>query len=282
MKIELYKLEKPQDFDFERRITKILDDKLDRRNRMRGKGLMRMETCLKRGKLFLMDFVKIRMDHGPAKAGEGLPVTGFELETNEGFGEETALLWDSSNDWCILQYNHYGVRASAIAEYFSLYVHDAPVNLILHPKIDDNIHSKIRAKRLVNKLSFSVAAKEISDADYDNGASLGSATKILKRTDADHIEITITARRKSRLDVDLPDFAKWLMHLGGSSEGSPVSSAHATAREDDDSKQEVLDLLHHRIVTEEDILPGIDKRYSMKDRFDALHRAHGAWKHLMT
>ncbi len=106
MKIELYKLDKPQGVDLKSRISRIHAQNINARCRTRTGGLMRLEALEKRGALWLMDFVKIRLHHGPSKAGENCPAQGFELEQSEGFGEETAMLWNSSNDWCVLQYNH--------------------------------------------------------------------------------------------------------------------------------------------------------------------------------
>ena len=204
------------------------------------------------------------------------------MKNDEGFGEETAFLWDSSNDWCVVQYNHHGVRPTAISEYLSLFVHEHPALLELLPKIDDKIHAKINAKKLVTKVTLSVAPKELSDNDYDLGAGLGTATKALKQSDADRVEIIISAAKKhGGLDLKLPDFANWLKKLGAGKDGSPVSVAKATAMETQQDEPEVLDLLHHRITAEADMTPGKDKRYPRKDRWDAIHRAHTAWKHLM-
>ena len=281
MKMELYKLEKPTAFNLQARLDHIIGQQLIQRNRARTDGLMRLETVEKRGHLWFCDFVKIRTKHGPSKAGENVPVQGFELGPSDGFGEETAIVWNTTNDWCVLQYNHHGCRSKSIAEYLAHYVHAAPIEMHFHPKIDDDIHAKILHKKLVNKVSFSIAPKEVSDADYDCGAALGVATKILKNTDADHVEVVITAHRKNRLNFTLPDFMGWIEHIRHGAEHSPVGSAHATARQNEDDAPEVLDLLHNRIITEEEIVAGVDKRFSMKDRFDAIHRAHDGWTHLM-
>lgn len=281
MKMELYKLNKPPDFNLKARIDFIIGQDLVQRNRDRTGGSMRLEQIEKREDLWLCDFLKIRTDHGPSKAGENVPAQGFELGPRDGFGEETALLWNTANDWCVLQYNHYGSRATSIAEYLAHYDHAEPVALSFSPKIDDEIHAKILHKKLVNKISFSIAPKAVSDADYDCGAGLGAATKMLKGSDADYIEITLTAHRKNRLGLTLPNFMKWIEHIRHGADDSPIGSAHAIARENENDKAEILDLLHNRIIAVADILPGVDKRYSMKDRFDAINVAHNAWNHLM-
>jgi hypothetical protein len=281
MKMELYKLTKPAGFNLKARIDYVMSQDLIQRNRVRTGGLIRLEQVEKRGDLWLCDFLKIRTDHGPSKAGENVPAQGFELGPKDGFGEETALLWNTANDWCVLQYNHHGSRSNSVAEYLAHYIHAEPVELHFLPKIDDDIQAKILHKTHVNKISFSIAPREVSDADYAYGAGLGEATKMLKNCDADHIEITLSAHRKNRLGLTLSDFVKWIEHIRHGADNSPIGSAHATAREYEDEAPEVLDLLHNRITAEVEILPGVDKRYSMKERFDAIHRAHDGWSHLM-
>lgn len=281
MRIELYKLRRePTNFDVLGRLDVILKTPLKDRNRARNADFIRLETHEQRGNLWLCDFVKIRMDHGPSKAGLSVAAKGFDLRTDEGFGEETAFLWDSTNDWCVVQYNHYGVRPTAIAEYLSLFVHENPALLELLPKLDDKIQAKINAKKLVTKFVLSVAPKEISGNDYDLGAGLGDAAKALKKSDADHVEIIITAaKRHGGLDLKLPDFMNWLKKLGPAGDDhSPVTVARATAAETQDDEPETLDLLHHRITADSQIQAGRDKRYPRKERWDAIHQAHTAWK----
>jgi len=282
MKIELYKIEKdPTTFDVGGRISHIEERPLGDRNFQRGADFIRLEALERRGPLWLCDFVRLRMNHGPSKAGLEQPAQGFGLGDDEGFGEETAFLWDSRNDWCVVQYNHHGVRPNAIADYLGMFIHDAHARLDLMPKIDAGIHAKLRAKKLVTKLSFSVAPQRLSNDDYDCGGGLGAAAKQLSTSDAERVEITISAPARRGLNVRLSDFADWIRQLGGASKGSPVTSAHATARGDLGDKPEVLDILRHRIVTEARMVPGTDRRFSCKDRWDALCRAHENWQNLM-
>ena len=290
MRIELYKiLSDPNGFDLGKRIQTIVQASLEKRNRKHNLELLRLEAFEKRGPLWLCDFVKIRTHHGPAKAGIGEPVKGFGLKKDQGFGEETAFLWNSTNNWCVVQYNHHGVRPSSIAAYLGEYVHDEHVLLELAPKLDDKIHAKIRSKKVVNKFTLTVAPKALSNHDFDVGAGLGEAARALKQqSDADRIEITITAKRGRSLDLSLTELASWIGRLAGHTQSaaganatSPIKTARATARDTTHDTPEVLDLLHHRITTEEALSPGSDKRIPVKARWDAVNRAHDSWKHLM-
>jgi hypothetical protein len=289
MRIELYKIikDEPQ-FDLGKRIELINRASLKKRNRKHNLELIRLEAFEKRGPLWLCDFVKIRTHHGPGKVGVEEPVKGFGLSADQGFGEETAFLWNSKNDYCVIQYNHYGVRPKAIAEYLGLFVHDNPAGLEFAPKLDDKIHAKIRKTKWVTKFTLAIAPKELSNADFDLGAGLGSAAKSLMHSDADRIEITVTAKKGRSLDLNLTAAANWVDRLigrtgarSGDTEGSPVRAAKATTKGSPLEASEVLDLLHHRISLEDDLSPGVDKRIPLPARWDAVHRACDLWKPLM-
>jgi hypothetical protein len=282
MRIELYKLVKtPASFDIAACLHGVFTASLQARNRARETDLIRLETLEQRDSLWFCDFVRLRMHHGPAKAGVAAPVEGFDLGRDDGFGEETAFLWDSSNDWCVVQYNHYGVRPNTIAEYLSEFVHDASVHIELAPKIDERIHAKIKAKKIVTKLVLSVAPKELSDTDFDLGAGLGTATKALKQSDADRVEITIATRKQEGLNFNLTSLEQWIRRIGGKREDSPVGTARATAHEEFGGSSEVLDLLHARVTSDAILKPGVDKRYPRADRWNAIQHAHTKWRHLM-
>jgi hypothetical protein len=279
MKIELYQLQKREDFDLLGRIKQIMSKTIKQRTRERGTGRIRLEQYEVVGDQFVfMDFIRLRVDHGPAKAGEDTPAIGFELGPLDGFGEETAMVWDLKNNYCCIQYNHFGVRAKSISEYLSLFFHERPENILLIPKIDSRVHAKLRSKRLVKKISVSIAAKELSEADFNEGMSLGGATRELAQTGADQVEITITARQKNHLDINLKKFVSWISSIGRESEKNVVQSAHVTASEGLDDRAEILDLLHHKVTLEFDLTPGKDKRYSVSDRYGALKWAHSQWK----
>jgi hypothetical protein len=286
MRIFLYKVvSEPNTFDLAERLRHIHSLSVDARNRDRNLDHVRLEDLREERGLMFADFLKIRMHHGPAKAGLDTPVEGFDLDSDEGFGEETALVFDPSNGHIVVQYNHHGSWPTAIAEYIGLFEHSNPVSIDFAPKLDASVHAKIKRAKIVKKLTLAIAPKALSDEDYDAQTSLGSGIReIARRSDAERIEIVISARRSrsSSLNIDLSFLNQWIRRLGGSSEGSPILTARATATDDERSPSEVLDLLEHRLTSEAELTPGLDKRYPRLDRWNALERAFNTWRHLMT
>ena len=279
MRIDLYKLRKPADFDLAARLHDIAESPLGSRNRHERTEFLRIESVRQVHRIWFADFVKVRTHHGPSRAGENVPASGFQLAPDEGFGEETAFLWDSRNDWCAVQYNHYGVRAAAMADYLAHYEHDRPVLIELVPKIDEGIHAKIQSAGFVTKIDIAVAPKRLTDADFEAGASLGQAVERLSEADADQIEVVISTRRRRRgLEFNARAIERWINRL--KQRDAAVRAARVTVKESRDAKREILDLLNQHVTTDEDIEPGPDKRYPQGERWRALQRAHTAWRPL--
>lgn len=283
MRIDLFKLNIPEDFNLAARLRAIYCNELVDRNRDRGGQTLRLETIEQRRGFWLCDFVKVRLDHGPGRAGRGEPIKGFDLAEDEGFGEETALLWDPKTNYCLIQYNHYGPRESAIAEYIALWDHQSPVDFEFIPKLDDSIHAKLRSKKIVRKFSLSVAPKRLSNNDYKNNISLGQGIKALGTVDADTITITVsvTGKRSKSLGLSLMNISDWIQNVGGGSEDSPVLAARAAAKGAEKETSEVLDLLHHRMTTDKALASGPDRRYPQGERWNALERAYTDWKNII-
>lgn len=286
MRIFLYKVvSEPSSFDFAERLRHIHGLPVDQRNRDRNLDHIRLEALREQRELVFADFIKIRMHHGPAKAGLETPVQGFDLESDEGFGEETAMVYDPKTGYAVVQYNHHGSWPSAIAEYVGLFVHTSPTLVDFVPKLDAAVHAKIRRASIVKKLTLAIAPKALSDDDYAQQAGLTSGIReIATQSNAERLEITISARRarSGSLNIHLQSLSQWIRRLGGGAGDSPILTARATASEDERSPSEVLDLIEHRVTSEAELTPGPDKRYPLSARWNALEVAFNAWRPLMT
>lgn len=286
MRIFLFKVVIGSDsFNLSTRLRHISSLPVEERNRERNTDHIRLEHLDEQRDLLFADFLKIRMHHGPAKAGLDTPVEGFDLGDDEGFGEETAFLFDPNTGYAVLQYNHHGPWPSAIAEYLGMFIHDDPVIIEFAPKLDPTVHAKIKRAKIVKKFALTVAPKCLGEEDYQQQGSLGSAIEQLStHADAERLEIVVSASRAkgSSLNLSLQSLSQWVRKLGGSSDHSPILTARATTKADDNSSSEVLDLLEHKITKDADLIPGHDKRYPRNERWNALEVAFNSWRNLMT
>lgn len=284
MRVDLCKIKWSDDFNLVRRIDHICEKDIRYRNRQHGEDQMRLEAVKKEGSLLYLDFVRIRMAQGPAKTPLKAPSTGFALQPDEGFGEETAVLWDTTNDWCIMQYNHHSLRPNSIADYLADYngVGNSVVRFL--PKIDPQVLAKLRSKKIVSNFCIEVAPAEISDSDFDEGMSLISAAKSFQDKGADVVTIELSTRhgRGRSLNIDLEEVRAWITSILAKSKRDAVLSASAKIKRLPDERAEPIDLLANQISTKIQVSPGEDRRLPRDTRWRELFVLHELWARYMT
>ena len=245
---------------------------------------LRIEFLESNNDLIYCDFVKIRTKHGPGRGGENTEVVGFDWKSDEGFGEETAMLIDLNRKIAIAQYNHHGPRINAIEDYINHWGHnDQNLHVKFAPKLDPTIEDKINTFTIVKQASFTVAVEKMSEAESEAGGSvINAAYQAARLTQGDTVTIEISAGRSKNkiLDLKLRDVCNWLKNIHAS-EGkeSSIKSATVKACQDQQSSIELLDLLEHKLMTEKEIAPGTDKRYPRNARWESLRLAHSDWIH---
>ena len=129
MKFRAYQLSQADGYSFTDTLRHLDGLPLDNRFLDEGPGSIRLERLERRRGLLYLDFVKWR-EHGPGHLRVGQPITGFavDVEQGDGFGEETAMLFDAQTGFLVVQYNHFGPRALSIADYI-----DRADEEFLHP-----------------------------------------------------------------------------------------------------------------------------------------------------
>lgn len=284
MKIDLYKLEPVGNHDLDGKIRRVLDMPLEERNRQRQKVYYRIETAQKIRHRWLIDFVQLRLDHGPGRAGLSSPMTNFEMEAGEGFGEDVGLLWDPRNDYCAVQYNHHSVRARAMAEYLSTVLPDQPHLMTLQPVLDRAFAARLRQKTIYKKLEVTVSVPLLDHNDYAQGNSVIGAARALLGSGVQTMHLTISAGRRELHRGMISNFVDWARGQeeadagdGAANTRSALSSAKLTGKDDEDSASEVLDLLSQRVTTHESVRTGAGVRFTRDDRWNALERAFDRW-----
>lgn len=257
-------------------------DDLESRLRIIDKNPVRIEHIEKsEDGMWLMDFVKLRDVHGPGKASMGSPVQGFEFEEGEVFCEETAALYSPETNHIIIQYNHFGVRHSAIEEYFSSYVESENNIYGLKPKYDDEVDNKFRNRKNIRKLKVGLDPRLLSQKDADAGTALSKAIEIGSESNGATIDITISAGVDKKRFLDRESISGFISKVRGISEQKPDSIRHLEVGivGDIDSKMQVLDLIAPRLSKiYQDIKLDSDKRWPRKERYNRLLKAYRSWE----
>lgn len=237
-----------------------------------------------RAPVWLLDCVRIRTDHGPGRVGRDSEMEGFEFTADEGFGHETAALFDPTNHHLLVQYNHTGVRANTIADYLSAFIGGGTSNLYsLIPKCDPGVEERLTRKGITRRLKFTVDISKMSAQDRERGIAVSEALDFGRNLDGDKIKLEICASgdRGRSLGERALQVLEGLKSMAGQNP-DVVTKLEVAGKEDKDDALEVLDLIRHRLAREfTDLKTGRDLRYSRADRFNALLRAHVGWTDLL-
>nr|WP_320125956.1 DUF6731 family protein [uncultured Shewanella sp.] len=256
---------------------------ISKRIRSINSSELRAEFVTQDNGLWLIDFVKIRTNHGPGKVGRNTPVEGFNFIQGQGFGEETAALYDPVSGYMLVEYNHNGVRAGLMADYFSYYDQTVANMYSLLAKFDHDVERRLQGKGITKKISYTIDISKMTAQDRQAGLALTSAIEFGTANGAKKITVEISAGgdKRSGLLGRAGDTLAQLKGLVGRDDGS-VTSLKVSGKDAADSAPELLDLLGHRLTKEfTDLTLGVDLRYPRDDRFNALKRAMVGWRSVL-
>lgn len=241
---------------------------------------LRLDELTKRQGCWLMDFVRARYA-GPGKMSENDPVSGFDFQQGERFGEETAALYDPRSGYLLVQYNHFGVRAGAIQEYFTQINHDEVNVYELVPKYDAETERKLRRKTIFRKLDFKIVPARMTRQDRHRGEALSDVINLGHQYDANNITVTVSASRENLRGLNMETVRNSINSLKRymKLDEEAIKSLKITGKDNIDDETEVLDLIAQRLFLEyNDLRLGPDLRIPLEDRWGALQRARRAWR----
>lgn len=285
MKIHAYKVDS---FDGSRPLQDVLlqiesEPSLRERIRLINQVELRAESVSQKNGLWLMDFVRIRTSNGPGKVGRDSEVEGFEFDEEEGFGEETAALYDPASGYILVEYNHFGVRAGAIADYLSAYDGTEISLYTFKPKYDEDVERRLLNHGITRKISFCLDITRMSEQDRQRGRALSEAIDYGRQNGADKIkvEISVQGERQRSLAKNALDGLSALRSILGQNPDA-ITKLEVSGKENQDSVTEVLDLIAHRLSIEfNDLVLGADLRYPRDERWQALMRAKNGWHQIL-
>jgi hypothetical protein len=260
----------------------IQAETIEQRNREIKGATIRIEDIKKKNGMWYMDFIKIRDTHGPGKGSKTKAVKGFTFTGDETFCEETAILFIPATHHLLVQYNHYGVKYSAIEDYFSQY-NDAVNNVYeLTTKYDADVERQFESRKLIRKLELAIDPRHLTKEDKKKGTAVYDAIDVGDKSDAAQVEISVSAGlgKKSQLNSYIEKTVEHLRRLH-IIRPNGVSKINATVVGVDE-KVAVLDLIAQRLKrTFKDIPVGPDKRWPVGDRYHGLDKARLGWKNIL-
>lgn len=235
--------------------------------------------------LWLLNFVRNRTGHGPAKFHATQSLQGFAFAAEESVGEDAAALYDPRTRFMYIQFNHIGVRHSAMATYLSIYSGHEPGYRIA-PKLEHDAERKFQNQDVTRRVEIGFDLTKMSAADRIQGNSLTEAAEIGQGYSADKLFLTLTiSKRDPRKSLkEIKDDVMQVLPFaglfkakayGGEEPETTVSVGKRGKRTEKVARPEFepIDLLEELIETEVSIPLGADYRMPLQARYDALKSA---------
>jgi hypothetical protein len=225
-----------------------------------------------------MDFVKLRDTHGPGKAARDTAVSDLAIAPDEVFTEEAAALYIPEKKWLIVQYNHYSVKASMIAGYFTAFANNQTNAYELKIKLDADAERRFLAQNEVRKMEIGLDLTQMRAADRALGMGLGEIARIGADLDGAKLKLVLSvgAERNRRLVGQIKDGIMQMIRRT-----NMVTSAEIAGRETPDGHVDVVDLLDEKLSVDAHITIGPGRRLDQAERFRALRNAWIGWRQLL-
>lgn len=285
MKVHAFKVERTNESELLENVLRQIERQDNLRGRIRtiNQTELRAEVVEERDQIWLIDFVRIRTDHGPGRVSRDTEVEGFDFDEEEGFGEETGALFDPETGYILIQYNHFGVRAGVIADYLSAFNETVNNLYTFKPKYDEDVERKLLNQDITRKVAFTIDVSRMSEQDRQRGQCLSEAISYGREVGADKIkvEISVSGDRSKGLAEKAREGISALRSILGQNPDA-VTRLEVSGRENRDSVTEVLDLIGHRLSVDfNDLRVGGDLRYPREERWQALIRAKNGWNRVL-
>lgn len=228
---------------------------------------------------WLLDFAKLRFDGGPGRASEQNPTSSFDLGEGEGFSEETAMLYDPTNNFALLQYNHHGPRMQAIADYLSIFDPEFASAYELRIQLRADAQTRLEKKKIFTRLEIKVAPALLSDEYKKKNVSLTSMLK--QQADefgGDTVAITIGLERHSNMSLKLKQYLDTFKVMANE-ERDAVTHLTIVGRDEADGPIDPIDLIAEKEQLEyKNVEMDSGLRYLRKERWRCLQAAYNTWK----
>ncbi len=255
-------------------VKKLMSMDLERRRIREIK--LEHSLCLEND-LYAMDLAKHR-EFGPGRSSKNEITKGFDLRTDEGFGEMTAILYDNKRQFILVQYNHYGPRATSICEYFNQSLGGG--SLDFDPVLKKGELEKLNTHKYAKQVFYAI---EFPNNKFPPTTDIDSRVKhnwdIAQKTgmtNIGRIEVTLKQYRGGSVNrmLNCLQYCKSLLK-----NKNMLQSLKVEVSQEDNRKIEMLNLLQSQeeIALEGLIRDGTTRMYSFDSRYNILLQAHEKW-----
>ena len=229
------------------------------------------------------ELVKIRMDEIPVRASLSGELETFDLDEDEGIGEETAFLYHSGLQVLVLQRNRTGVSNYGFAEYFQTHAEellemDGWMKLL--PVIEPETMALLRQVSVVRKFDVRFAGVHDPRGLLPEAAPAPGVSRMLDLIDifdapSARIELSMGHEREGSLDVErVKRAARRLLQIDAQENVDGSVKRIEIRGSTEDEEPVLLDLLRDRMIETASIELDADRRLPYERRRQALREAY--------
>lgn len=252
---------------------------IDKRNRKPSYNDMKLENIqppTPSTPYWLLNFSKLR-DYSPGKGSTKGTTQPIVYGQGEGPSEETAMLYQPSTGFVAIQYNHYGLRSDAIAEYLSIFDGTSQNNFEFNVQLKNTAQARLATKNIFTKLQVKVAPSSITPAYRQNNTAFMAALDATSSTNPDTLELTLTANRKNSNGLDIKNWLKSLQNLVQG--GATAQRVVVSGKDSINSKVDVINLIEEKeSIDYSKVELDLGKRLDLADRWLHLEKSFAKWK----
>ncbi|WP_416048924.1 DUF6731 family protein [Cupriavidus basilensis] len=229
---------------------------------------------------WLLRFSRFRNDNWPAVATLEEAAKDLELDEDAILSEETSMLYAPDMNRAVIQYNHFGVRASKIQEYLLQSGAYGEGGHRLLPVLSSDALEKYAGKKIVTAVDVVIDDVTAPDVAYFAGCGLQGAIAQAVDGSARRMRMTLSVdarERKNQLEKGIVQtMVDKVLARNGDNDKLVVS-----AKAEEDDAIEELNLLESKKCVEynADSIPRTQgRRYSPDHMFALLEQAYREWE----
>ncbi|WP_411824658.1 DUF6731 family protein [Leptospira sp. 'Mane'] len=263
-------------------LNSIMNQDVENRNLNYGETILRIQECsVDEHGIYEGNFVKIRMYGLPSKASIDGSLAEFDLEDDEGMGEEASFLFDSNLQILAFQRNRYSVTMPTFSNYLKKKT-NARSEIDFLPILTVDTLNKFKKMDSISKFHLKVAGISNPEAFKKSGYAPERVIDLLEEFGAPNMDLTFSmgfakgsSLKIKSLEKAVNQFLKFARSKDDETK-SEVTSLVVTGH-DSENHQEIIDLVANRLYLEKEIdlnkadrvLPYSTRKIIIKDHFES-------------
>lgn len=243
---------------------------LAERSKLVNDKMRRIEDYELTKEFWLLNFVTAEFS-GPGRTAAGTPTEPIELDHDENFAHETAMLYDPRRQMVLLESGVGGLGPGAARQYLAIFAKGSGFRL--EPSLDAEASARARRFQEIRRMEYRVAIGQPSAIDEQAG--MGAINSFAKPHGADEVTIVVKAERSKSGSLSLGHVLSTMRNLVTNKNEHQVTGLKVYGRENEDDRLEEINLFLPTVKSEQNLrVDETARKIKHELRWDALREFH--------